>query len=138
LLINIKYFENYLRTNDFFPKSINISPAPISPSTPLPSNPIRKNSTPNPIPQNSQDADTIPSEATPQVRIIPCKGRIYNLNGNVKLRSFPGLNANNTIMELNDGESIQIQELSSNEKWVRIITSGDIEGWIGSPYFICE
>ena len=138
LFTNIKYFENYLRIDNFSPKANNTTSAPTSPSKPAPSNTIRKNPTPTPIPQNSQDVNTIPSEPTPQVRIIPCKGRIYNLNGNVKLRSFPGLNGNNTIMELNDGESIQIQELSSNEKWVRIITSNGIEGWIGSSYFICE
>ncbi len=138
LVLLIKYFENYLRIDDFFPKTTNTPPAPTIPSNPSPSKTIRKNPTPNPIPETNQDVDTIPSEATPQVRIIPCKGRIYNPNGNVKLRNFPGLNGNNTIMELNDGESIQIQELSSNKKWVRVITSTGMEGWIGSPYFICE
>ncbi len=126
------YFQGYFSLNNSYPKDT---------TTPIlndPPNSKRKNPTLTPIPQNTQEFDTSPSEATPQVRVIPCKGRIYNLNGNVNLRSFPGLNGNNTIMELNDGESIQIQELSSNEKWVRIITSGGIEGWIGSPYFICE
>ncbi len=135
LLVTLRYFENRLSIDNFFQRDATKP----TPTTTAPSNSIPKSPKSTAIPQDSRVLETMPTETTAEQRtiVIPCQGRIYNPNGSVKLRSFPGLNRDNTILELSDGAPIYIHELSPNRKWVRVNTMS-YEGWIGSTYFRCE
>lgn len=117
LILNMKYFENYLGVKNPFTKN--------TPSI-----------NPTPIPQiNPKD-----TEITPQQKVqLPCDGVIINGNPSVNLRSSPKMNRDNIVEPpLNTGDYVKIYEVSDNNQWLLVVTLDGRYGWIGFRYGGCQ
>lgn len=82
-------------------------------------------------------SDVYPNDIANNLQ-LPCYGQVSNYYGDVVMRSSPGVKENNLITSLSDGDSIRITGLSSNKRWVRILTDSQQSGWVSVRFVKCE